>query len=135
MGFFSKLIKKILPLRDAISIFITGLRIAWFISMFVFAGYSFSTFLTIYNYLHDIMDNLSGNTQLAGSDSLNNYSDIAWSLLNSLGIVDVFNTFLPLILSNLSAYLLYAALRFSLSLKDKIINELRRMANLGLGSS
>lgn len=135
MGFLSNLIKKLLPFRDVITVLIIGFRIAWFASMFVFAYYAFGVLLDIYNMIRTLMDMTSSGTVLAGTDAHNNFSSVAWTALHQYGVIEVLQTYLPIIYSNLAMYLTYAGMKLMINVKDKIISEMRRMANLGLGGS
>jgi hypothetical protein len=86
----------------------------------------------LYQLIRQLFNATTSGT-LAGSSGVNDFNAIAWSMLESYGILDVFNTFLPLIFSALTVYLTMFATRMLLDFKAKALASMHRAANLFLG--
>jgi len=131
MSFFIGIIKKILGAREVISTLLTALTVAFYIALSVFVINLLSVLLDLYMKIKQLFS-MQGSA-IAGITSDNNFNDIAWAVLDGYGILEVFNTFLPLIYSSLTLYLIAFATRMLLDFKSKALASMHRSANLFLG--
>ena len=76
---------------------------------------------------------MSSSAILGSSAGGNDFNAITWAMLKAYGILDVFNTFLPLIFSTLTIYITLFATRMLLDYKAKALESLHRAARLFIG--
>jgi len=131
MGYLIGIIKKFLSIREVMTALLLGLQIAFYVALSVFVIQLLGVLLDIYNLIKDLFDMQSST--IAGTSGVNDFNAIAWSVLNSYGVLEVFNTFLPLIYSSLTMYLVAFATRILLDFKAKVLKSMHRSANLFLG--
>lgn len=132
MGYIINYIKKLLGAREVITGLLTALQIAFYIALAVFIVSLTSILFDLYQLIQQLF-NMTTSGTLAGSAGGNDFNAIAWSMLDSYGILDVFRTFLPLIFSSLTVYLTLFATRMLLDFKAKALESMHRAANLFLG--
>ncbi|AKF25856.1 hypothetical protein YH65_11040 [Sulfurovum lithotrophicum] len=130
------LVKKIAPRLFSLKNFFAGLiyaaRIAYLAAAAAFIGYGFNALLSIYTQLHDLFDySTSSSTVVIGSDGINDFNAIVWSMLDSYGILQVADIYLPLVFSNIVLYLTYFAYRMFLSIWDKSVQAATEMSRKG----
>jgi len=132
MGYIISYIKKLLGAREVITGLLTALQIAFYVALAVFVVQLTVILFDLYQLIRQLFNATTSGT-LAGSSGVNDFNAIAWSMLESYGILDVFNTFLPLIFSALTVYLTMFATRMLLDFKAKALASMHRAANLFLG--
>jgi hypothetical protein len=131
MSYLIGIIKKFLGIREVMTALLLGLQIAFYVALAVFVVHLLGVLLDVYNMIKQLFS--MDSSVLAGSMSGNDFNAIAWSVLNSYGIIEVFNTFLPLIYSSLTMYLIAFATRMLLDFKAQVLASMHRAANLFLG--
>lgn len=132
MSYIISYIKKLLGAREVITGLLTALQIAFYIALAVFIVSLTSILFDLYQLIQQLFSTATSGI-LAGSSGANDFNDIAWSMLDAYGILDVFITFLPLIFSALTVYLTLFATRLLLDFKAKVLESMHRAANLFLG--
>jgi len=134
MSYIIGFLKKLLGAREFISALLVGLQVAYFIALAAFLVNLVNLLIKIYNYIKEIFGMLGGgNAVLAGSAGGNDFNAVAWSMLNAYGVIEVFNSFLPLIYSTFMIYLVLFATRMLLDFQAKALEAARKAANLMLG--
>lgn len=131
MGYLIGVIKKFLGAREVITALLVGLQVAFYIALSVFVIHLLGVLLDVYNMIKQLFS--MQNSVIAGSFGSNDFSQVAWSALDAYGVIEVFNTFLPLIYSSLTMYLIAFATRMLLDFKAKVLASMHRAANLFLG--
>jgi len=134
MDYFLSYLKKLLGAREVITGLLTALQIAFYIALGVFIVSLISILFDLYQLIKELFDMTTSGT-LAGSSGGNDFNAVAWSMLESYGVLDVFRTFLPLIFSAMTMYITLFATRMLLDFKAKAIASMHRAANLFLGGS
>jgi hypothetical protein len=133
MGYIINIIKKFLGAREIITGLLTALTVAYYVALAVFVKGLVSMLLDMYNLLRDLFDKIGGDLSLGGVAFGNDFSAIAWALLDALGITQAFSTYLPLIFSTISMYLIAFLVRILLDFKSKAIDSMYRVAIVFLG--
>lgn len=135
MGFIVKIIEKFIGMRQFIAGLLTAMQVALYVSIAVFVVSLVNMLLTIYNLTKDFFSSFSSasGASLGGTDGVNDFSEIAWSMLQAFGVTDVFQTFLPLFFSTFTAYFSIIATRMLLDFQRQILAQLQKAANLYLG--
>ena len=119
MDYITDLIKKILGFKTFVSGLLITLNVLFYISLATFIVTLTSALYDLYQLIRQLFNTTTSGT-LAGFAGGNDFNAIAWSMLDSYGILDVFDTFLPLIFSTLTLYLSLFATRLVLDFKSKI---------------
>ena len=132
MGYIIDFIKKLLGIKEVIAGLLLAFQIAYYVALAVFIVKLTTILYDLYQLIQQLF-NMSTSGTLAGSAGGNDFNAIAWSMLNSYGVLDVFRTFLPLIFSALTIYLTLFATRMLLDYKAKALASLHRAANLFVG--
>ena len=132
MEFIYDYIKKLLGIKEIITALLMALQIAFYTALAVFIVKLTTVLYDLYQLIKQLF-NMSTSGILAGSSGGNDFNAVAWSMLDAYGILDVFNTFLPLIFSALTMYLTLFATRLLLDFKAKALASLHRAANLFIG--
>lgn len=104
MGFIIDFIIKMIGLRKFFAITLFALKGAFFASLFGFFVALGVAIGKMYFVLYEIADSLFGSS-LGGTVGGNDINAIVWSLLESLGILGVFETFIPILFSTIVGYL------------------------------
>ena len=131
MSYLIGIIKKFLGIREVMTALLLGLQIAFYVALAVFVVQLLGVLLDVYNMIKQLFS--MDSSVLAGSMGGNDFNAIAWSVLHSYGVLEIFNTFLPLIYSSLTMYLVSFATRMLLDFKAKVLASMHRAANLFLG--
>jgi hypothetical protein len=132
MGYIIDYIKKLLGIKEVITGLLLALQIAFYIALAAFIVQLTVILFDLYQLIQQLF-NMTTSGTLAGSAVGNDFNAIAWSMLDAYGILDVFNTFLPLIFSALTVYLTLFATRMLLDFKAKALASMHRAANLFIG--
>ena len=132
MDYFLDYIKKLLGVKAIITGLLLALQIAFYIALAAFIVQLTVILFDLYQLIQQLFNSTTSGT-LAGSSGGNDFNAIAWSMLESYGILDVFRTFLPLIFSALTVYLTMFATRMLLDFKAKALASMHRAANLFIG--
>ncbi len=132
MEFIYDYIKKLLGIKEIITALLMALQIAFYTALAVFIVKLTTVLYDLYQLIKQLF-NMGTSGTLAGSGGGNDFNAVAWSMLDAYGILDVFNTFLPLIFSTLTMYLTLFATRLLLDFKAKALASLHRAANLFIG--
>ncbi len=135
MGFIIGIIERFIGVRKFIAGLLTTMQVALYVSIAIFIVSLVNMLLTLYNLVKELFSTVSANggASLAGSDGVNDFSAIAWSMLHAFGISDVFQTFFPLFFSTFTAYFSIIATRMLLDFQKQILAQLQKAANLYLG--
>ena len=131
MGDILDYLKKLVALREVITALLTALQIAFYIALVTFIASLVSILFDLYQLIKELFD-MATSGILAGSSGVNDFNAIAWSMLESYGVLEVFRTFLPLIFSAMTMYITLFATRMLLDFKAKAIKSMHRAANLFL---
>jgi hypothetical protein len=123
-GIIPEKIKKIFGVKEILTAIVFTLNTAFFIALSTFIVSIVSLLVNLNGMIKNLFDKSTSGT-IAGHDALNDYNSIAWSALHSYGVIDVFNTFLPLILSTFTIYFTLFGTRILLDYKRKMINALQ----------
>ena len=132
MSYIISYIKKLLGVKEIITGLLLALQIAFYVALAAFVVQLTVILFDLYQLIRQLFNTTTSGT-LAGSSGVNDFNAIAWSMLDSYGILDVFNTFLPLIFSALTVYLTMFATRMLLDFKAKALASMHRAANLFIG--
>lgn len=132
MQFIYDYIKKLLGIKEIITALLIALQVAFYTALAVFVIKLTTVLYDLYQLIKQLF-NMGTSGTLAGSAGGNDFNAVAWSMLDAYGILDVFNTFLPLIFSTLTMYLTLFATRLLLDFKAKALASLHRAANLFIG--
>ena len=132
MGYIIDFIKKLLGIKEVIAGLLLALQIAFYTALAVFIIKLTTILYDLYQLIKQLFGMSSSGT-LAGSSGGNDFNAVAWAMLKSYGILDVFNTFLPLIFSALTIYITLFATRMLLDYKAKALEALHRAARLFIG--
>jgi len=132
MQFIYDYIKKLLGIKEIITALLIALQVAFYTALAVFVVRLTTVLYDLYQLIKQLF-NMGTSGTLAGSGGGNDFNAVAWSMLDAYGILDVFNTFLPLIFSTLTMYLTLFATRLLLDFKAKALASLHRAANLFIG--
>ena len=124
-------LKKLVAAREVITALLTALQIAFYMALVSFIASLVSILFDLYQLIKELFDMTTSGT-LAGSSGVNDFNAIAWSMLESYGVLEVFRTFLPLIFSAMTMYITLFATRMLLDFKAKAIKSMHRAANLFL---
>ena len=129
MGYIIGIIKKFLGIKEILTGIIFTLNVLFYASLGIFIVEIIRLLVNLHRMVKELfVHSVSGS--IAGHDALNDYNAIAWSVLHSYGIIDVFNAFLPLILSTFTLYFTLFGTRVLLSYKRKMISALQEAAML-----
>jgi hypothetical protein len=104
MGFIIDFIIKVAGLRKFFVVTLIALQVAFFASYLAFVISLAVAIGKAYLAFSEIFDTLT-QSSLGGFMGDNDINSIAWSVLNSIGIIDVFITFLPIVFSTVVFYL------------------------------
>ncbi len=132
MGYIISFIKKILGVKEIITGLLIVFQISFYTAVSFFIVELIVVLFDIYKYIRQLFNNFTSGT-LAGSTGGNDFNAVAWSMLNSYGVLDVFNIFLPLIFTTLTIYILFFTTRLLLDFKSKVLDGMYRIANLFVG--
>jgi len=132
MSYIISYIKKLLGVKEVITGLLLALQIAFYVALAAFIAQLTVILFDLYQLIQQLFNSTTSGT-LAGSAGGNDFNAIAWSMLESYGILDVFRTFLPLIFSALTVYLTLFATRMLLDFKAKALASMHRAANLFIG--
>ena len=132
MSYIISYIKKLLGVKEIITGLLLALQIAFYVALAAFIVQLTVILFDLYQLIQQLFNSTTSGT-LAGSSGGNDFNAIAWSMLESYGILDVFRTFLPLIFSALTVYLTMFATRMLLDFKAKALASMHRAANLFIG--
>lgn len=132
MGYIIDFIKKLLGIKEVIAGLLLAFQVAYYVALAVFIVKLTTILYEMYQLIRQVF-NMSTSATLAGSAGGNDYNAVVWSMLQAYGILDVFNTFLPLIFSALTVYLSLFATRLLLDFKAKALASMHRAANLFVG--
>jgi len=132
MQFIYDYIKKLLGIKEIITALLIALQVAFYTALAVFVIKLTTVLYDLYQLIKQLFNMVTSGI-LAGSAGGNDFNAVAWSMLDAYGILDVFNTFLPLIFSTLTMYLTLFATRLLLDFKAKALASLHRAANLFIG--
>ena len=132
MSYIISYIKKLLGVKEIIEGLLLALQIAFYVALAAFIAQLTVILFDLYQLIQQLFNSVTSGT-LAGSSGANDFNAVAWSMLESYGILDVFRTFLPLIFSALTVYLTMFATRMLLDFKAKALASMHRAANLFIG--
>ena len=132
MSYIILYIKKLLGVKEIIEGLLLALQIAFYVALAAFIAQLTVILFDLYQLIQQLFNSVTSGT-LAGSSGANDFNAVAWSMLESYGILDVFRTFLPLIFSALTVYLTMFATRMLLDFKAKALASMYRAANLFIG--
>ena len=109
MGFIIDYIIKLAGVKKFFTIALISLQVAFFVSYLAFAislGVAIGKAYMAFSQIFDALTQSSLGNVMGGND----INSIIWSILDTIGFIDVFTTFLPIVFSTVVFYLsLYLA--------------------------
>ena len=131
MGFIIDFIEKFIGFHKFVAIALIALRVTFFSALLVFLISVGVAYGKAYIALDQIFDYFFASS-LGGVAGSNDINSVAWTLLSSIGILDVFSTFVPIVFSTIVSYLTLFLTGMLLNFKNKVIKALYDSAKIYL---
>jgi len=132
MGFIIDFFIKVAGLRKFFALSLVTLQIAFFASYLAFAISLGVAIGKVYSAVSDFVDSWSSGSSL-GTLGGNDIGAIFWSVLNSLGIVDVLTMYLPIYFSTITFYLSLYLLGIVLTFQKNVYRTIQDLGVIFLG--